>query len=83
MLQEVSKMAPGALTKFEYKSNKVVRIGGNIFAIFLLSIIIVPLIWHFHWSLFIILGAAIIVTTVGNRFNLKEKTLVIMRLFVT
>jgi hypothetical protein len=69
LLFEVNKLAPGSLTKFEYKDNRIVRAGWSIIGMFSLSIIIVPIIWHFHWSLLITLGIGFIVIVIGNRFK--------------
>ena len=69
LLEEVNKLVPGALSKFEYCDNWIVKIGTIIVSLFFLSIIVVPIIWHFHWALFIPLFIGITVTIIGNRFN--------------
>lgn len=67
--EEVNKLAPGALSKFEYTNNRIVRIGQALLGIFMLSIILVPLIWHFHWALFITLGFGLILIFTGRIFK--------------
>ena len=74
-LEEVNKLAPGSLTKFEYRDNKIVRIGWSIIGIFILSIIVIPLIWHFHWGLMILLGLGLMAIIVGKRFE-PEKNII-------
>jgi hypothetical protein len=74
-LTEVNKLAPGSLTNFEYKDNKIVRTGWSIIGIFILSIIVIPLIWHFHWGLWVIFGLGITIMIIG-RFFKPEKEVV-------
>lgn len=74
-LREVNILAPGSLTDFDYKDNRIVTIGWRIIGIFILSIIIIPLIWHFHWSLLIILGIGVIIVMIGKRFK-PEKDII-------
>jgi hypothetical protein len=38
-------------------------------------IIVIPLIWHFHWGLMILLGLGLIVIFVGKRFK-PEKDII-------
>jgi hypothetical protein len=75
LLEEVNKLAPGSLTNFDFKDNWIVRTGGIIIAIFILSIIVIPLIWHFHWSLWIILGIGLTIVMIGKRFK-PEKDII-------
>jgi len=71
--EEVNKLAPGALSKFEYTNNRIVRIGEALLCIFLFSIILVPLIWHFHWALFITLGLGLIMIFIGRTFKPEKE----------
>jgi hypothetical protein len=73
LLEEVNKLAPGSLTKFEYRDNKIVRTGWSIIGIFILLIIVIPLIWHFHWGLMTLLGLGIIVVIIGKRFKPEKE----------
>ncbi len=73
LLEEVSKLAPGSLTKFEFRENALVRIGWALIGLFILSIVIVPIIWHFHPALFVTLGLGLIFSIVGNKFLKPEK----------
>ncbi|GAB3936996.1 hypothetical protein [Mucilaginibacter myungsuensis] len=68
LLTEVSKFAPGAFTKFEYEQNRISRTGGNFILLFLLSIIVVPFVWHFHWMLLLPLGIGILLWYIGSKF---------------
>jgi hypothetical protein len=63
--EEVNKMAPGALSKFEYTNNFLVRTGQTLTIVTIFSLIIVPLIWQFHWSLLmpLTLGLTLIFTS--------------------
>jgi hypothetical protein len=74
-LIEVNKLAPGSLTNFDYKDNWIVRTGGIIILIFILSIIIVPMIWQFYWSLWIILGIGLTIVMIGKMFK-PEKDII-------
>lgn len=69
LLEEVNKLEPGSLSVFEYQDNWIVRTGMIFNLIFFLSIIFVPIVWHFHWMLFIPLCIGIILLLTGNRFN--------------
>jgi hypothetical protein len=73
LLEEVNKLAPGSLTKFEYRDNRFVRTGWSIIAIFILLIIVIPLIWQFHWGLMTILGFGLILVIIGKRFNPEKE----------
>jgi len=75
IVQEVNKLAPGALSHFEYTDNRMVRAGQGLTVIFILSIIIVPLVWKFHWTLFITLGLGLPLILVGRMFE-PEKEIV-------
>jgi len=75
LLEEVNKLAPGSLTNFDFKNNWIVRTGGIIIVIFIISIIVIPLIWHFHGSLWIILGIGLTIVMIGNRFK-PEKDII-------
>lgn len=69
LLEEVNKLAPGSLTNFDFKDNWIVRTGGIIILIFILSIIVIPLVWQFHWSLWIILGIGLTIVLIGKMFK--------------
>jgi len=69
ILEEVSKLAPGSLTKFDYVDNWISKTGGGFFLFFFFSIIIVPIVWHFHWSLLVPLVIAISLLIIGQRFS--------------
>jgi hypothetical protein len=64
-LEEVNKLAPGSLTKFEYRESKTLQIGWMVIGLFLLYIIIIPFIWQFHWILFTPLLMGVIVLIIG------------------
>jgi len=68
-ITEVSKLAPGALSKFEYEDNWISKTGSAFFLLFFFSIIIVPVIWHFHWILFAPLFTGIALMIVGSKFS--------------
>ena len=72
-LIEVNKLAPGSLTHFDFKDNWIVTTGWRIIGIFILSIIITPLIWHFHWSLLIILGVGLTTVMIGKKFKPEKE----------
>jgi hypothetical protein len=74
-LTEVNKLVPGSLTHFEYKDNWIVRIGWFMIGIFILSTIIIPLIWHFHWGLWIILGSGIAIVIIGRLFKPEKEVI--------
>ncbi|MBD1394609.1 hypothetical protein [Mucilaginibacter glaciei] len=69
ILEEVSKLAPGSLTKFEFEDNRISKAGSVFLLFFLLAIIIVPVFWHFHWLLFVPLFAGITLLTIGSKFS--------------
>jgi len=68
-LEEVNKLAPGSLSKFEYRENWIVKLGLSIIVLSVLSIFIVSMIWHFHWTLMIALISGIIISIIGNKFK--------------
>jgi hypothetical protein len=69
LLEEVNKLVPGSLSKFEYRENWIVRTGIAINLSSFLSFIVVPMIWHFHWTLFVPLCIGVIITFIGNKFS--------------
>lgn len=69
ILEEVNKLVPGSLSKFEYRDNKIVRAGIAFNLFFFFSIIFVPLIWHFHGMLLIPLCLGITFIFIGNKFS--------------
>ncbi|MFI5136475.1 MAG: hypothetical protein ACHQIM_01525 [Sphingobacteriales bacterium] len=75
LLEEVNKLAPGSLTKFEYRNNWIVETGISITLVFFLSIIIIPVIWHFHWTLMITLALGLVVIFIGNKFKPEKENI--------
>ncbi|HNY01279.1 MAG TPA: hypothetical protein PKG48_01765 [Bacteroidales bacterium] len=75
LLEEVNKIAPGSLTKFEYRNNIIVRTGSMILLISILSIIVVSLFWHFHMSLLILSFLGLVVIFIGKLFK-PEKNII-------
>jgi len=75
LMEEVNKLAPGTLTKFEYRENWIVKIGIAFNLIFFLSIVVVPIVWHFHWSLMFILALGITISVIGNKFKPAKETI--------
>ena len=75
LLEEVNKLVPGSLSKFEYRDNWIVKtgIGLNLFSF--LTFIIAPMIWHFHWVLFIPLCIGITLTFIGNKFRPAKESI--------
>jgi len=69
ILEEVSKLAPGSLSKFEYVDNWISKTGSAFFLLFFFSIIIVPIVWHFHWLLLVPLIIAISLLVIGHKFS--------------
>lgn len=68
-LEEVNKLVPGSLSKFEYRDNWVVRTGIAFNLFFFFAIIFAPVIWHFHWALLIPLCIGLTLIFIGNRFK--------------
>ena len=64
-----NRLAPGSLSKFEYKSNKTTKAGGLIIFLSLIFVAIFSIIWNFHWYLLIPTGIGLIINTVGNRLS--------------
>lgn len=69
LLEEVNKLAPGSLSKFEYRDNAIVRTGNWIFLFFFLSLLLVPVFWRFHWGLFVPFLMGLVVVFIGKRFS--------------
>lgn len=69
LMVEVNKLVPGSLSNFEYGDNKIVKTGAAFNLFFFFAIIFVPVIWHFHWILFIPLCIGIFLTFIGNKFS--------------
>jgi hypothetical protein len=69
LLTEVNKLAPGSLTKFEYQDNWIVKRGRTLLLVFFFLIIIVPTVWHFHWTLLIPLALGLITMFIGRKFK--------------
>jgi hypothetical protein len=68
-IEEVNKLAPGSLSIFHYEENWISKAGSSFFLFFLLAIIIVPIVWHFHWLLLVPLFVGIALMVVGNKFS--------------
>lgn len=72
-MEEVNKLAPGSLSKFEYRDNKIVRFGWSIIGISLLGLILISLIWKFHWTMLLFLGLGIIAITIGRQYKPEKE----------
>ncbi len=72
-MEEVNKLAPGALTKFEYRDNKIVRMGWSIMGISILGLILISLIWQFHWILLLFIGFGIIIIAIGRQYEPEKE----------
>ena len=70
---ETNKLAPGSLTKFEYRDNKIVRFGWSIIGIAILGLILISLIWQFHWTMLIMIGIGIITIAIGRQFKPEKE----------
>lgn len=71
--EEVNKMAPSALSKFEYTNNFLVRTGQTLTIVTIFSLIIVPLIWQFHWSLLMPLTLGLTLIFTGRLFKPEKE----------
>ena len=69
LLEEVSKLAPGSLSKFDYCDNWIVKTGLAFNLFFFFTIIFIPMIWHFQWILLLPLCIGISLTVIGNMFS--------------
>ncbi len=72
-LEEVNKLAPGALTKFEYDDNKIVKLGWSIITVSVLSLILLTFLWQFHWSIGLFIGFGIITVAIGKQYKPKKE----------
>ena len=72
-MEEVNKLAPGSLTKFEYRDNKIVRFGWSIIGFSLLGLILISLIWQFHWIMLLFLGLGIITIVIGRQYKPEKE----------
>jgi hypothetical protein len=75
IVQEVNKLAPGALSHFEYTDNRMVRAGQGLIGIFILSIIVVPLVWQFHWALLITFVLGLFLILIGRKFKPEKEVI--------
>ncbi len=69
LLEEVNRLAPGALSNFERRDNRITKVGGAIIAFSILSIIIFSAAWHFQWALLFPLVAGIVLFYIGDRIG--------------
>lgn len=67
LFNEVNLMAPGTLSKFEYTSHKLSRIGRNITILGFLLLIVVGLMWSFHWILLLPIILGIVSILIGDK----------------
>ncbi|MFD0751772.1 hypothetical protein ACFQZS_16590 [Mucilaginibacter calamicampi] len=74
-LEEVNKLAPGSLTKFNYQENKVMQVAWAMFGLFAFSTVAVSLIRHFHWGLLVIMFISVILFVMGNRIKPAKITI--------
>ncbi len=74
LLDEVSKLAPGSFTKFEYEENRITKwgLGLTLTGIFFLFIALAS---HFYWFLLLPLPAGIILLIIGRRFKPKKEVI--------
>lgn len=68
-LEEINKLVPGSLSTFDYHNNWLVRAGHTFMMIFILSLIIIPFIWNFHWILLTPLFIGMTLTFIGIKFK--------------
>lgn len=66
---EVNKLAPGSLTKFEYRDNKIVSLGWLMIGISLVALTMISLIWQFHWAILLLTGSGIITVAIGKQYE--------------
>lgn len=72
-IEEVNKLAPGSLTKFEYRDNKIVRLGWSIIGLSILGLILISVIWQFHWTMLLFIGLGIMTIVVGRQFEPEKE----------
>jgi hypothetical protein len=64
---EVNRIAPGTMSEFEFKANKLSRIGQNIMFIGFIAGIGIWWIWSFHWSLLLPIILGIGINQIGDK----------------
>ncbi len=69
LLEEVNRLAPGALSDFERRDNRFTKVGGAIIAFSILSIIVFSAAWHFQWAWLFPLVAGIVLFYIGDRIG--------------
>lgn len=67
LIDEVNRIAPGTMSEFEYKSNKLSRIGRNIMFIGFFAIIGIWWIWSFNWLLTLPIIIGIVIFQIGDK----------------
>ena len=74
-LEEVNKLAPGSLSKFDYRDNWILKTGFAFNLLSFLSFIAVSIDWQFHSALFIALCTGITLTFLGNRLKPSKENI--------
>ncbi len=67
LFDEVNRIAPGTMSEFEFKANKLSRIGRNIMFVGFIAGIGIWSIWSFHWSLFLPIVLGIGIFQIGDK----------------
>jgi len=65
-LEQVSKLAPGTIGAFRYKENRIQQTGAYLIGASAIMLIIVSLLWQFHWTLLLSIALGIIVLLIGD-----------------
>lgn len=67
LVDEVNRIAPGTLSEFEFKANKLSRIGRNIMFIGFFAGIGIWWIWSFNWFLLLPIVIGIVMFQIGDK----------------
>jgi hypothetical protein len=67
LTDEVNRIAPGTISQFEFKANKLSRIGQSLMIIGFIAGIVIWWIWSFHWLLLLPIISGIVLYQVGNK----------------
>ena len=65
LFDEVNRIAPGTMTEFEYKANKIELIGNKVLFISIVFAIGFWSIWFFHWLLLLPIAIGIMIYQIG------------------
>lgn len=67
LVDEVNRIAPGTMSEFEFKANKLSRIGQNLILIGFFVGIGIWWIWSFNWYLFLPMVVGIVIFKIGEK----------------